>query len=482
MGSKIGRNDPCPCGSGKKYKKCCLPQDEAKQQRNIQNQIALSKKLSKIGENPDIRRDNIYSNEDYDELDRAHSSSYCEQEESNDDDHPSSIGIADQYPCRQFEKEIPEIGGDQKKLIEAWFSQYKKIPQKDKNYPSLVKDHIVSFLNQYPDLAVNFAPDEIIFNLQDIYLDRDNYDEFIKFLMWYRNNFRSAYNQAAPYFDHHLIAYNLVQGKKEEIPELFTFYKTYPDTSANCLFWVIDLLKAADEENLLIDLLGDIYLQVYYSPKLMGSFESVEPILAWTCGKYLEKDYKDIDLNALIADVKSLSDKVPDMGIYTGKEYWKNFLEEMYVKIPSSDFPSDREGIKNYYRNITLRFRLFLHDIKKKSFMGADHLSRSVAEFLVTPISKNKRPKAPFKFTADQIERHILDDYRDIMGIKPINAISFLQALYYFAEYLQEENLYSADDKNKLEEMITGLFKLIYDSYASREYEVRIFKSFPASH
>jgi hypothetical protein len=23
--TKIGRNDPCPCGSGKKYKKCCLP-------------------------------------------------------------------------------------------------------------------------------------------------------------------------------------------------------------------------------------------------------------------------------------------------------------------------------------------------------------------------------------------------------------------------------------------------------------------------
>lgn len=22
---KVGRNDPCPCGSGKKYKKCCMP-------------------------------------------------------------------------------------------------------------------------------------------------------------------------------------------------------------------------------------------------------------------------------------------------------------------------------------------------------------------------------------------------------------------------------------------------------------------------
>jgi tetratricopeptide (TPR) repeat protein len=25
----VGRNDPCPCGSGKKYKKCCLQDDEA---------------------------------------------------------------------------------------------------------------------------------------------------------------------------------------------------------------------------------------------------------------------------------------------------------------------------------------------------------------------------------------------------------------------------------------------------------------------
>jgi tetratricopeptide (TPR) repeat protein len=26
--TKLGRNDPCRCGSGKKYKKCCLPLDE----------------------------------------------------------------------------------------------------------------------------------------------------------------------------------------------------------------------------------------------------------------------------------------------------------------------------------------------------------------------------------------------------------------------------------------------------------------------
>lgn len=30
QGDKMGRNDPCHCGSGKKYKKCCLAADEVR--------------------------------------------------------------------------------------------------------------------------------------------------------------------------------------------------------------------------------------------------------------------------------------------------------------------------------------------------------------------------------------------------------------------------------------------------------------------
>lgn len=29
VGKKIGRNDPCPCGSGKKYKMCCMRKEAA---------------------------------------------------------------------------------------------------------------------------------------------------------------------------------------------------------------------------------------------------------------------------------------------------------------------------------------------------------------------------------------------------------------------------------------------------------------------
>lgn len=27
---RVGRNEPCPCGSGKKFKKCCIAKSESK--------------------------------------------------------------------------------------------------------------------------------------------------------------------------------------------------------------------------------------------------------------------------------------------------------------------------------------------------------------------------------------------------------------------------------------------------------------------
>ena len=32
----IGRNDPCPCNSGKKYKKCCLLKEYEQEQQELQ--------------------------------------------------------------------------------------------------------------------------------------------------------------------------------------------------------------------------------------------------------------------------------------------------------------------------------------------------------------------------------------------------------------------------------------------------------------
>ena len=40
IGPKIGRNGPCPCGSGRKYKHCCLPKYRAEQRKVLEEQRA----------------------------------------------------------------------------------------------------------------------------------------------------------------------------------------------------------------------------------------------------------------------------------------------------------------------------------------------------------------------------------------------------------------------------------------------------------
>lgn len=40
-GVKIGRNDPCPCGSGRKYKHCCLAKDEASRRGGASRQAGF---------------------------------------------------------------------------------------------------------------------------------------------------------------------------------------------------------------------------------------------------------------------------------------------------------------------------------------------------------------------------------------------------------------------------------------------------------
>jgi tetratricopeptide (TPR) repeat protein len=37
--ANTGRNDPCPCGSGKKYKRCCLDKDEAAERQALASRV-----------------------------------------------------------------------------------------------------------------------------------------------------------------------------------------------------------------------------------------------------------------------------------------------------------------------------------------------------------------------------------------------------------------------------------------------------------
>ncbi|NLG51985.1 MAG: hypothetical protein GX552_17905 [Chloroflexi bacterium] len=57
---KVGRNDPCPCGSGRKYKNCCMRQDRLSESRELNTQDAesfLLNNLYNFAQSPRFGRD-----------------------------------------------------------------------------------------------------------------------------------------------------------------------------------------------------------------------------------------------------------------------------------------------------------------------------------------------------------------------------------------------------------------------------------------
>jgi uncharacterized protein len=58
MSERVGRNDPCPCGSGKKYKNCCLEKNQAKPTLGLKGRKFTAKVLSGGGVvNPEQKPD-----------------------------------------------------------------------------------------------------------------------------------------------------------------------------------------------------------------------------------------------------------------------------------------------------------------------------------------------------------------------------------------------------------------------------------------
>ena len=110
--AKIGRNAPCPCGSGKKYKKCCLPlQERSSSQKNISYSEADIDDL-------DMLSNSVADLIDEDKLDEAEK--VCHELLSR---YPGQIDGIDRLA------EVYEARGNKKKAAEyfrkaAFFAQY----------------------------------------------------------------------------------------------------------------------------------------------------------------------------------------------------------------------------------------------------------------------------------------------------------------------------------------------------------------------
>jgi len=220
---KVGRNDPCPCGSGKKYKKCCLPKDEL---------IRVAPPPATQAPEPDatLFEDDWEDAEIADEVEA--------EEPGNIVDEPERPALH-KYPCP--EKKLPDLPPEQEKIIEDWWK--KTTPCYRKRDADQMINRLETALKDFPSLFVHLGLHEgFLFELGGELGRRGRMPDYIALLKRLRREQRQMYSFSYGAYDSDVIAELVVTGQVKQIPAYLDLFKQYPDAQPDYCHQVCNLL------------------------------------------------------------------------------------------------------------------------------------------------------------------------------------------------------------------------------------------------
>ena len=94
-------------------------------------------------------------------------------------------------------------------------------------------------------------------------------------------------------------------------------------------------------------------------------------------------------------------------------------------------------------------------------------------------VPHNKRPKKAFNFERTKIDQHIVQNCKRFLFLNGVLAISLLQAVYYFAEYLKENRVFFDEDISNTEQACLSLLETSKKALPASDAGHRIFSTFP---
>jgi hypothetical protein len=471
--SKIGRNDPCPCGSGKKYKKCCLPKQEDEKAIQRIEQKSDEKPIKELPAS-----DSIYGADEYgdnsadefpDKIDEEDLFETGDEINAESDFEPGYVSPLDEPP--------PEISDTDEALIDQWYNEYRKMDD-----PDIIAKHLLDFIEARPDLILNLEiHHEVLFEIGAGYIRQDRHDRYIELLKRIRNDHLEAYLKSFGYYDRDMICDAVIKKNFQDIYEYLKYFKEYPEDDPDNLFKVIDFLCAQNCQAMVIDLIKTIYKDVCYSKNIFGG-DSILDQLIWSYFiPYLKPDYTDSDMAPLSEDLKSIE-----------YELYEDFikpenLKENFSKIFSPPPFPDRKNLKTrkmrfeYYFGVTRNYPYYLKTNKNMDWMAAEFYRTRVFDYFTEAIPEDKLPKEIFIFNKKKIETALVRCSKDLISLNSTMAFGILNGTYWFADYLKHLEFINQNQCNHIHEWCRELFNQTYDILKKDSFTAKAFKTFPLS-
>ena len=411
--SKIGRNDPCPCGSGKKYKKCCLPQE---QQRSVADK-------QKVGERRILRGPAGRTRPDCGIKTRQWKPA-----------PPSGLEFEDEpFISPTINYELPEISEEENALlVEAWWKVYRGMQDPDE-----IIRHLDGFFRAHSDLVPNLElHHKVLFELGDQLVKAGRASDYIELLQRVRRDFPDSYLMSFSYYDRDIILYKIASQDPEGIEAYLHWFEEYPDDDADNLFSLIYFLMATECDQPLTGLLQATYYAVCRSNKVRHGREILVPLVQSYYAPYLNRGWTRADLDLLSEQLKAIRIPLND------QLYRPDYLDGLFKKILEDLDPAffasyyDTRDINAYYRTVTNNYMGWLHREKKFSWMKAQFYRNQVIRYFVYVIPDGKRPKRPFIFSRKLLDDTISRTARKIFSLDATKTLGALNAIYWFAQYL----------------------------------------------
>lgn len=392
MKSRPGRNDKCHCGSGKKYKKCCLDKDEQ----------AAREHLIATESTPEIR----HTPEGITEI----------VDEDNLIDLPDIE--ADEKP--------PSLSDQDNAAIDSlWDTQTELFNKKDIDG---ILCSLNNFFDQHSDLLIHSGIEDQIFNMENLFYEQNRADDYYNLLSGILERAPELYMMNFGYFDHSRIKYIVSRARYSEINSLLARYADDPVSHCDTLAWTIDLLSWIGAEYELESFIEKTIKTILLSDEIWDKWAFHRWHLLFLYVNNLNSDKSTAEIASKIH--RFISEEYSDL-FSIPENNIKRELDKITSDIPewTITYTEKKDGIVDFFVAMKWQLVKFMRLRYSYGWIQSSRITIALTNYWIHHGTGKGKKNGTYLITEHKVKNYL-------RSLDPVDAVCILQGVWYFAEFL----------------------------------------------